>query len=220
MPIDKKATATWYNAAAPFYSVFRRWTHRLDKEVLPHAITQLELEPSDLVLDAGTGPGTYAIEIAKRPVGKVTGVDISPRFITLARKNALRQRAGKIDFRFGDLETLPFRNHFFDKLICAGALQATEDRESAARELHRVLKPGGRAVIVEPHKRRSVNDRLFVTMMYFTGLSHRKLRAVGPDQLTNYFFEEATLYKLLKAAGFSRVRIKMRSGTMCAVCDK
>ncbi|MCL5292827.1 MAG: methyltransferase domain-containing protein [Actinobacteria bacterium] len=220
MPIDKEATATWYNTAAPLYSFFRNLTRRTDCDIMPYAIGCLDLSRSDMVLDAGTGPGTYAIEIARHSTAKIIGVDISPKFVALAQKNAVAEGVPVIEFLRADLESLPFRKATFNKIICGGALQAVADRERAASELFRVLVEGGRAVVVEPHKKRSVNDRLFLIMMYLTGLAHRKLHAIGVDQLTDYFFEEETLYNLLSGAGFFQVKIELRSGTMCAVCDK
>lgn len=220
MPIDKEATVTWYNAAAPLYSFFRNLTKKLDRDVMPYAIERLSLIPSDTVLDAGTGPGTYAIEIAKRCGSRVVGVDISPKFISLAEKNAQAAGVQGVTFVQGDLEKLPFDDGSFSKAVCGGALQAVADRERAARELHRVLAPAGRAVIVEPHKRRSVNDRLFLILMYLTGLVHRKLRAISLEQLNDHFFDEESLASLLEGAGFSEVEIAFRAGAMCAVCEK
>lgn len=220
MPIDKEATVAWYNAAAPLYSFFRNLTKKFDRDVMPYAIERLSLSPSDIVLDAGTGPGTYAIEIARLCGSKVVGVDISPKFVSLAEKNAAAAGVCGITFVQGDLEKLPFADGSFSKVVCGGALQAVADRERAARELYRVLAPGGRAVIVEPHKRRSVNDRLFLILMYLTGLAHRRLRAISLEQLNDHFFEEDSLARLLEGAGFSEVEIAVRAGAMCAVCEK
>ncbi len=220
MPIDKRATVAWYNVAAPLYSFFRNITKKIDRDVMPYAIDRLSVAPADLVLDAGTGPGTYAIEIAKRCGAKVVGIDISPKFVSLAEKNAAAAGVRGVAFLQGDLESLPFPDGRFSKIICAGALQAVTDRAQAARELNRVLSPGGRAVIVEPHKRRSVNDRLFLILMYLTGLFHWGLRAISLGQLTDHFFDEESLGELLRAAGFSEVEIADRAGAMCAVCHK
>lgn len=185
---------------------------------MPFALDRLQPLPREKILDAGTGPGNYAITVAKSSASRVVGVDISRNFIERAKKNADLAGVPEIEFVHGDLEELPFDDGYFDKIICGGALQATPDRDRAASELFRVLKPGGRAVIVEPHKTRAVSDRLFLLMMYVTGLPSSKLRAVGARELGDYYFEEEALVKLLTGTGFSNVEATIRAGSICASC--
>jgi len=221
MPIDKEGTINAYDAFAPFYSFFRKFTHRLDNQIMPFILDTIDPRDGDAVLDAGTGPGVYAIRIAERARGaEVYGVDISPRFLKIAWQNAQAAGLPQIKFVEGDLENLPFGDSKFDKLICAGAMEAVPDKERAASELYRVLKPGGCAIFVEPNKGKSIRDKLFLIALYTMGMFNRGQGGFGIKDMPGYYFSKESFYSLFIGVGFCRVNIIERAGSMCAVCSK
>ncbi|HZD60418.1 MAG TPA: methyltransferase domain-containing protein [Anaerolineae bacterium] len=221
MPINKEGTIHCYNAVAPLYSFFRKITHKSDNEIMPFVLNVLDPADGDTVLDAGTGPGIYAIKIAEKARdARIHGVDLSPNFLKLAERNAREAGFDHIEFAQGDLESLPFDDGHFDKLVCAGVISAVPDREKAAREIYRVVKHGGRALITEPNKGRDIRDRAFLLLLYIMGAINPKLRGFSAKDISRYYFNQDSFYSLFKKAGFDAVRVVERAGSMCAVCFK
>ena len=108
------------------------------------------------ILEVAPGPGYLAIELAKLGRFRVAGVDYSHTFVGICRDNA--KTAGvAAGFVQGDAARLPFANEAFDFLICRAAFKNFGDPVGAMREMHRVLRPGGEAVIVD--MRKGANDR-------------------------------------------------------------
>ena len=98
------------------------------------------------VLEVAPGPGYLAIEIARLGKFEVTGLDISHTFVQIASDNA-RQAGVKVDFRQGDVAAMPFEAGAFDLVVCQAAFKNFALPHSALAEIHRVLRPGGAAVI-------------------------------------------------------------------------
>lgn len=100
------------------------------------------------ILEVAPGPGYLAIEFAKLGDYKVTGLDISKDFVEIARKNA--EEAGvNVEFRQGNVADMPFPDGAFDFIICTAAFKNFKEPVSALGQMHRVLKPGGTALIVD-----------------------------------------------------------------------
>ncbi|MEV4149645.1 class I SAM-dependent methyltransferase [Amycolatopsis sp. NPDC049691] len=95
------------------------------------------------VLEVAPGPGFFAVELAKRGF-HVTGLDISHTMVEIAREN---RGDLEIDFRQGDITHAPFADESFDFLVCQAAFKNFRQPVTALNEMHRVLRPGGFAVI-------------------------------------------------------------------------
>ena len=104
------------------------------------------LRPGARVLEVAPGPGYLAIEMARLGHLAVTGLDISRTFVEIARENALKAGV-TVDFRQGHVAHMPFESGSFDLVICQAAFKNFTLPRSALAEMHRVLQPGGTAVI-------------------------------------------------------------------------
>jgi ubiquinone/menaquinone biosynthesis C-methylase UbiE len=139
--------------SAFFYDVvlFFAWfgkEHKFRDRVLELA----RLTPGESVLDVGCGTGTLAIA-AKKKVGlesRVSGVDASQEMIARAERKAIKARV-EVQFRNALAEALPFKDEQFDVVLTTVMFHhmAPRVRELAANEIRRVLKPGGRVLVVD-----------------------------------------------------------------------
>lgn len=102
-------------------------------------------------LDVGTGTGELAFKILRRcPGARVDGVDLSLRMLAVARNKAAHcGDAESISFFQADATVLPMRDECYDGMISGFCFRNIEQRRNALTEMHRVLKPGGRLVVLE-----------------------------------------------------------------------
>ncbi|MDQ3930617.1 MAG: methyltransferase domain-containing protein [Chloroflexota bacterium] len=136
----------------PFGEVGRRIGAEMARDHIPEnlwTIAQLDLQPTDRVLEVGFGPGVGVEEVLKRVrAGFVAGVDFSETMVSEASKrNAEAIRAGRADLRYCVAEDLSFPDASFDKAFGIHSIYFWSDAQAAFRELYRVLKPGGLLVI-------------------------------------------------------------------------
>lgn len=100
------------------------------------------------VLEIAPGPGYFCIELARLGDFRITGLDISRSFVEIARNNAAR--AGlQIDFRQGNASNMPFDDETFDFTFCQAAFKNFSQPVRAIAEMYRVLRPGGKSLIVD-----------------------------------------------------------------------
>jgi arsenite methyltransferase len=119
----------------------RRWTRKA-----------LNLRPGESVVDVGSGPGLLAAEMALDvgPTGRVSGVDISETMLQMARSRCAQlTSAALVDFQVGDATKLPFPDETFDVAVATQVYEYVADVDAAIREVGRVLKPGGRVLVVD-----------------------------------------------------------------------
>jgi ubiquinone/menaquinone biosynthesis C-methylase UbiE len=134
--------ATWYaRQTAKDIDEFNSMARRL----APH------IKAGDRVLEIAPGPGYLAIELTKLTRCRMVGVDISHSFVRIATENA--HNAGvDIAFDHGDAADLPLPSTVFDFIVCRAAFKNFARPLAALDEMHRVLKPGGAAVIIDLRK--------------------------------------------------------------------
>jgi SAM-dependent methyltransferase len=105
--------------------------------------------PGETVLDLGSGAG-FDCFLAARKVGRagrVIGVDMTDAMLEKARANAENAGLSQVEFRKGDIEALPVDNNSVDVVISNCVLNLVPDKDRAFRDIHRVLKPGGRLAL-------------------------------------------------------------------------
>jgi len=107
-----------------------------------------EVPEGSAVLEVAPGPGYFCIELAKLGSYAITGVDISHSMVRIAAKKAA-EAGVQVDFKEGSASKLPFPSKCFDFLLCRAAFKNFAMPVEALQEMSRVLRPGGRALIVD-----------------------------------------------------------------------
>ena len=140
--------AKWYtNNTGQSLAEFTKLARRIAKQ-LPRDSKVLEVAP---------GPGYFCIELAKLGRYFITGLDISHTFVEIAGQKAAE--AGiRADFRQGSASAMPFAPNTFDFLLCRAAFKNFGQPVPALQEMCRVLKPGGRGLIIDLRKDASMES--------------------------------------------------------------
>ena len=137
------------------------------------------LEPHHHVLDIGCGPGA-AVRAAAGSVARAVGVDRSEAMIDIARRRS--ERFANVAFHTGAAEHLPVPDDDFDVVWTIHAFHHWEDRVAGIDEVHRILRPGGRFLIVESATKGE------------HGLDRNRARSLA-DELRRRGFTEASVSK-------------------------
>ena len=149
------ATAKGYKGAG-MEGWTARWyakTRRNDMESFREAAQRVaqKLRKGSCVLEVAPGPGFFAIELAKLGNFQITGLDISRTLVDIATENA-RKTGVTVDFQLGNASAMPFGDESFDFIYCSAAFKNFTEPVKALDEMHRVLRPGGEAVIADLRK--------------------------------------------------------------------
>jgi ubiquinone/menaquinone biosynthesis C-methylase UbiE len=107
-----------------------------------------DVPPDGRILEVAPGPGFLAIEFAKRGRFEITGLDISRSFVEIAAEQA-RKQGVIVDFQQGDASAMPFNDDTFNLVVCRAAFKNFSRPLQALDEMFRVLKKGGRAVVID-----------------------------------------------------------------------
>jgi SAM-dependent methyltransferase len=107
------------------------------------------LAPGQTVVDLGSGAGNdvFIARAAVGETGRVIGVDMTPEMIAKAKENAARRGLANVEFRLGDIESLPIEASTADVVVSNCVLNLVPDKTRAFAEIFRILKPGGRFCI-------------------------------------------------------------------------
>lgn len=133
-------------AVAKWYAVLTKKSLD-DFKALARRIAE-EIPPQSRVLEVAPGPGYFSIELAKSGGYQITGLDISKTFVKIARANAAKAGV-QVDFQQGNASSMPFADESFDFLLCRAAFKNFSEPKRALEEMHRVLRPGGQALIID-----------------------------------------------------------------------
>jgi ubiquinone/menaquinone biosynthesis C-methylase UbiE len=110
-----------------------------------------DLPANARVLEIAPGPGYLSIALAKLGPFKITGLDISASFVKMASQSAKREGV-VARFIHGSASDIPLEDGLFDLIVCRAAFKNFSEPLKALNEMHRVLKPGGRAIIIDLRK--------------------------------------------------------------------
>ncbi len=141
-----------FTSIAPRYDFLNRLLSvGQDKYWRQRAIDLLDPMENERILDVATGTGDMVIEVAKRNLSvRIFGIDFSQRMLDLGRIKIARNGYNQaVSLQIGSGECLPFADESFDGVICAFGIRNFADVQLGLREFFRVLKPGGRVVVLE-----------------------------------------------------------------------
>jgi ubiquinone/menaquinone biosynthesis C-methylase UbiE len=152
--------------------------HRMDeirrdaKELARH------IHPGDSVLEIAMGPGYLSIEMAKLGSYAITGMDVSQDTVDIAARNA-KEAGVDIVFLQGNASKMPFQAGSFHFIVCVLAFKNFKDPLGALNEMHRVLKPGGKARIMDLDRNASENYMAaFIRNMGLRGMGALLVRKI------------------------------------------
>lgn len=151
-PGDAKAVQELFERIAPAYDrlndALSLGLHRLWKR---QAVAWLQPAPGQRLLDLCCGTGDLALVLAEkvRPGGLVLGLDAAAAPLELARRRAQRQPWLPLEFRQGDALATPLADGWADGAVMAYGLRNLADPAAGLRELRRLLRPGGRAAVLD-----------------------------------------------------------------------
>ncbi len=174
-----------------------------------------EVRPADRVLDIACGTGDLAEAFARAGARRIVGIDFASRML-LRSLGRVPGRAGWIQ---GDALRLPFADETFDITCCAFGVRNFQDLETGLGEMHRVLKPGGRAVILEFSMPAQPVLR-GIYQFYFAKILPKLATWISGDRTGAYrylprsvrtFVTPAQMIELLKKVGFSSARATSRT---------
>jgi arsenite methyltransferase len=154
------------------------------------------LKEGEVVLDLGSGAG-FDCFLAANTVGKngkVIGVDMTPEMIEKARENARRGSYKNVEFRLGEIETLPVPDNFVDVIISNCVINLSPEKDRVFRDAFRVLKPGGRLMVSDIVLTNDLPDTIKNSVGAYLGC------VAGASKRDDYL-------GLIKAAGFKDVSI-------------
>lgn len=174
-------------------------------------IDRVSLRPGERVLDVACGTGIVSRYAARcvGTLGHVTGVELNPAMLEVARKVA--EYVDQIEFKEGSALELPVPDASFDAALCQAAIQFIPDRELAVREMYRALKPGGRAAL-----------NVFRTAEHMPSFAHlitaleKHAGTEAADFMRSPFVMESVsqMRSLFEQAGFASVSVAIRVDTL------
>lgn len=147
----KETVRSIFNDIAPKYDLLNHFlSMNIDKSWRKTAMRSIADCKKELLLDVACGTGDFSIAAHKAGVRQVIGVDISENMVEIGRKK-IKERGldGHIALMAGDSECLAFDDNHFDAVTVAFGVRNFEHLEQGLQEMWRVLKPGGKVVILE-----------------------------------------------------------------------
>ncbi|HZH95229.1 MAG TPA: bifunctional demethylmenaquinone methyltransferase/2-methoxy-6-polyprenyl-1,4-benzoquinol methylase UbiE [Flavisolibacter sp.] len=189
----KEQVAGMFDSLAPRYDLVNRvLSVGIDRGWRKKAIRELQKDAPQHILDVATGTADMALLTARllQPA-KITGIDISEGMLEVGRQKIARTNLKTtIELVSGDSETINFGNHSFDAVMVAFGVRNFENLETGLAEMLRVLKPGGKLVVLE------------FSQPVFPGVRHLYqfyMGAVAP-QVAKWFRQNKKAYEYLNCS--------------------
>jgi arsenite methyltransferase len=154
------------------------------------------IQEGDVVLDLGSGAGFDAFLAAQKvgKTGRVIGVDMTPEMIAKAGENAGKGDYSNVEFRLGEIESLPVEDRSVDLIISNCVINLSPEKEKVFKEAFRVLKPGGKLMVSDLVLTRDLSEGLKGSIDAYVGCL---AGAVKKDEYLGY----------ITSAGFQNVKV-------------
>lgn len=206
--------AEMFDRISPRYDLLNRvLSFGTDLAWRRRAVAAARLGPGERALDVGAGTGDLSSGLlaASDPTASVMGVDLAPRMLAIAARR-LAHHGGRYQAVVGSATSLPFPDECCERIVTGFTVRNVSDPARAFAEFRRVLRPGGRAVILElSHPVRAVAPFYW---WYFERVAPLVAVALGGDREAYRYLPRSLrafppadrIAALLKGAGFARVR--------------
>lgn len=227
----KEQVEDMFNSIAHKYDFLNRFLSMgIDKGWRKKAISYLKPLAPKKILDVATGTGDLALEAMKLNPDQIIGLDIAEQMLVYGReKIAAKGWTDKIQMIKGDSEELPFADNNFDAITVAFGVRNFQNLAKGLKEMNRVLKPGGRLVVLEfskpagfPYKQ--VYNFYFTYILPLMGnmVSNSKNAYTYLPESVKHFPEGAEFAAFLKDAGYKNIMVKPLTFGTCSlyIADK
>ncbi len=193
------------------------------------AVKTAQVQPGDAVLDCACGTGDLTQLFARSPAKTVVGLDFTPAMLEVARQKLKHQpprSAAKVHYTEGDAQALQFPDASFDVVSIAFGIRNVEQPARALTEFARVLRPGGRVVILEFDGQQAQPPARWFNNLYCGKIMPRTATLISGDTSGAYeylpasvgtFMSRAEMEQALRSAGFADVGSQALSMGIC-VC--
>jgi ubiquinone/menaquinone biosynthesis C-methylase UbiE len=192
---------------------FSRW---YDKNTRENRIAEMQeyarevarhIIPKAKVLEIAPGPGYLSIELAKMGDYNITGMDISADFVEICKTNAKREKVD-ITFLQGNVSAMPFEDDTFDFIVCSAAFKNFKEPVLALREMYRVLKSEGIALIIDM-RRDATREGLKAEAVKISKSGFERLFMIQTfKSLCRYAYTKSEIEEMIKQTQFAQTDIQ------------
>jgi demethylmenaquinone methyltransferase/2-methoxy-6-polyprenyl-1,4-benzoquinol methylase len=222
----KEKIQEMFDGIAPSYDKLNHvMSLNVDKLWRKHALKEIVDGTPQQILDVacGTGDSTISIAAAAHPGSRVVGADISEGMMSLVMEKACKVGVhDRIRLQVADGENLPYEDERFHRVTCAFGIRNFEHKELGLKEFYRVLKPGGKAVILELSVPRNrvlcwFYDLYFLHILPWIGgrISGDKAAYQYLPASVHAFPAPEVFQQMMRDAGFSQVHHRSFSQGLC-----
>ena len=200
------------HADRPIEGMMAKWYATNTGEMMQEYVELAEriaaqLPAGSKVLEVAPGPGYFCIELARRGDFAITGMDLSRTFVKMAAEKAA-QACVKVEFTRGSASNMPFPKETFDFLLCRAAFKNFADPVGALKEMCRVLKPGGRGLLIDLSRDARPDDvSRAVDKMGLKTINRLLTRMVFKTMLIRNAYTRAEFEQMLAQTNFAQTDI-------------
>jgi demethylmenaquinone methyltransferase/2-methoxy-6-polyprenyl-1,4-benzoquinol methylase len=223
----KKQVADMFNNISKTYDFLNHFLSLgIDIIWRKKAINELKKDNPQYILDVATGTGDFAFEaLSILNPKKIIGVDISQGMLDIAQQKITKRHAGdKFEVKLGDSEKLPFEADEFDAVTVAYGVRNFEDLEAGLADIQRVLKPGGKAVVLEFSKPKTFPVKQLYNF-YFSYITPGVGKLFSKDARAYSYLPESVaafpdgerFIALMQKAGFKNTKCRPLAFGICSI---